>query len=62
MSTGKGKINWEKVKTITITAFIFTIAGLIGGYFASINLHSDARQSVISDMSVVTKLSPKSSK
>lgn len=29
--------------------------GLVGGYFASINLHGQARQAVVADMAVASK-------
>jgi hypothetical protein len=47
------KINWETIKTITITAFLFTTLGLIGGYFTTINIHSEAREMVVKDMKFV---------
>jgi hypothetical protein len=51
----KKGINWETVKTVVITAFVFGSLGLIGGYFVSINIHSDARASVVQDMKIVSK-------
>lgn len=51
------KINWSAVKTNIIVAFVFVTAGLIGGYFTSINVITDTRQNVIEDIkatSVVT--------
>lgn len=43
----------ETIKTVLLTAFIAGTAGLIGGYFASINLHGDARAQVVQDMQIV---------
>lgn len=43
-------INWSNVKTNIIVAFIATTVGLIGGYYTSIDLHSDARADVVNDI------------
>lgn len=51
----KKGINWETVKTVIITAFVFSTVGLIGGYFASINIYSEARSAVVQDMQIVSK-------
>jgi hypothetical protein len=51
----KKSIDWGAVKNNVITAFVFGIMGLVDGYFASIDLHGDARASVIEDMQIVSK-------
>lgn len=56
------KTTVELVKTIVLTAFIAGTAGLIGGYFASINLHGNARASVVEDMTLVQDTVKKVSK
>jgi hypothetical protein len=51
-------------KTVLLTTHLQSLAiiflataslGLIGGYFVSINVHADARQAVVQDMSIVSK-------
>jgi len=39
---------------LALYSIAFAVVGLIGGYFASINLHSQARQDVVSDVSIVS--------
>ncbi len=43
----------ETIKTVLLTALIAGVSGLIAGYFFSIDIHSNARQSVVQDMQVV---------
>lgn len=50
------KTTVETLKTIAITAFVSVSVGLISGYFASINLHSNARQAVVQDMQAVSEV------
>lgn len=41
------------VQTLIITAMTFGLAGMIGGYFLSIQVNSQAREAVVRDMQVV---------
>ena len=43
------------IQSIIITFLATAVLGLVGGYFASINVHSQARQSVIAEMQVASK-------
>ncbi|PPG91555.1 hypothetical protein C5C39_06900 [Rathayibacter sp. AY1F3] len=43
------------ILTVAVTALAFATAGTIFGYFAGIEIHSQARQNVVSDMQVVSK-------
>lgn len=52
MNTPK-KTTIETIKTIALTAFVAGTIGLISGYFASINLHGNARAQVVQDMQIV---------
>lgn len=51
----KTKINWSGIKTNLLVAYVALTVGMIGGYFISINVHQEARASVVSDMQEVTK-------
>lgn len=48
-------INWGAIKTNIIIAMTFSVLGIIGGYFFSINMHSQARQDVVRDLQVISK-------
>jgi len=43
------------VRDLLLTGLVSLVIGLIGGYFATINVHSEARQAVVSDMQVASK-------
>lgn len=48
---------WADARTLLIVAFVAGLAfGTIGGYFASIELVSNARQIVVSDIVEVSKV------
>lgn len=42
-------------QSLVITFLASGVLGLVGGYFASISLHSDARAAVVQDMQIVSK-------
>lgn len=43
------------LQSLAITFLATAVLALIGGYFASINVHTTAREAVVSDMQVVSK-------
>lgn len=58
----KGIAKGVYVRDIILAAFVALTVGLIGGYFASINVTSGARQSVVQDMTLVQDTAKKVSK